>query len=88
MKISWCDSVVAYTLRNISGADQTSGGRHCHLVERYDSACNRKDTASVGKILACRLRLLYVERRNPNRQHVLDTLLSPKYVLASASAAR
>ncbi len=55
-----------------------------HLVERYDSACNRKDTASVGKILAADYVYFTSKGGIQTRQHVLDTLLSPKYVLASA----
>ncbi len=55
-----------------------------HLVERYDSAWNSKDAASVQRILAADYIYFSSKGATESRQHMLDMLLSPKYTVASA----
>jgi ketosteroid isomerase-like protein len=54
------------------------------LVERYDSAWNRKDTAGVEHILAPDYVYFTSKGGVESRQDMLNMLLSPKYTLASA----
>jgi len=55
-----------------------------HFVEEYDRAWNTKDAATVGRFLASDYVYFSSKGQVQTRQHVLDMLLSPKYILASA----
>jgi ketosteroid isomerase-like protein len=54
------------------------------FVEAYDHAWNTKDTATVGRLLASDYVYFSSQGQVETRQHTLDMLLSPKYILASA----
>jgi ketosteroid isomerase-like protein len=54
------------------------------FVEDYDHAWNTKDTATVGRLLASDYVYFSSKGQVQTRQHTLDMLLSPKYILASA----
>lgn len=54
------------------------------LVERYDNALNRKDVAVVEHLLAPEYGYFSSKGEVRSRQSLLDELLSPKYILASA----
>jgi ketosteroid isomerase-like protein len=54
------------------------------LVERYDNALNHKDVAVVEQLLAPEYVYFSSKGEVRSRQSLLDELLSPKYILASA----
>jgi ketosteroid isomerase-like protein len=54
------------------------------FVEEYDRAWNTKDATTVGRILASDYLYFSSKGQVQTRQHTLDMLLSPKYILASA----
>src|SRR6266567_1917038 len=86
MKIKLIAILLWLTSCGVSPAQTTQASEESiiHLVERYDSAWNRKDAASVKQILAADYVYFTSKGGIQSRQHVLDTLLSSKYVLASA----
>ena len=54
-------------------------------VEAYDRAWNSKDAAAVARILASDYVYFSSKGQVETRQHMLDMLGSPKYILASAA---
>jgi ketosteroid isomerase-like protein len=54
------------------------------FVEWYDNALNRKDVAAVERLLAPEYVYFSSKGEVRSRQSLLDELLSPKYILASA----
>jgi ketosteroid isomerase-like protein len=54
------------------------------FIERYDKAWNNKDAAVIERILAPDYVYFSSKGEVRSRQSVLDELLSPKYILASA----
>ena len=54
------------------------------FIQRYDDAWNQKDTASIERILAPEYVYFSSKGEVRSRQSLLDELLSPKYILASA----
>jgi ketosteroid isomerase-like protein len=55
-----------------------------HFVEEYDRAWNHKDAAAAGSFLAPDYVYFSSKGQVESRSQVLDLLLSPKYILASA----
>src|SRR5437899_13021319 len=55
-----------------------------HVIEQYDHAWNNKDASAVGRFLAPDYVYFSSTGQVQSRQHTLDMLVSPKYVLASA----
>jgi ketosteroid isomerase-like protein len=55
-----------------------------HFVEEYDRAWNNKDAAAAGSFLAPDYVYFSSKGQVESRSQVLDLLLSPKYILASA----
>ena len=55
-----------------------------HFIEGYDRAWNHKDAAAVKRFLAADYVYFSSEGQVQSRQHALDMLRSPKYVLAAA----
>jgi len=55
-----------------------------HFLEEYDHAWNNKDASAVGSILAPDYAYFSSKGQVESRSHMLDMLLSPKYILASA----
>ena len=55
-----------------------------HFVQEYDRAWNNKDSAAVARFLASDYVYFSSKGQVESRQHMLDMLLSPKYIVASA----
>jgi len=55
-----------------------------HFLEEYDHAWNNKDASALGSILAPDYAYFSSKGQVESRSHMLDMLLSPKYILASA----
>jgi len=55
-----------------------------HFIEAYDHAWNNKDAAAVGRLLAADYVYFSSKGQVESRQHMLEMLLSPKYILSSA----
>ena len=54
------------------------------FVQEYDRAWNNKDSAAVARFLASDYVYFSSKGQVESRQHMLDMLLSPKYIVASA----
>ena len=54
------------------------------IIEEYDHAWNNKDASAVARLLAPDYVYFSSTGQVQSRQHMLDIVLSPKYVLASA----
>ena len=55
-----------------------------HVIEEYDRAWNNKDASAVARLLAPDYVYFSSTGQVQSRQHMLDMVLSAKYVLASA----
>jgi ketosteroid isomerase-like protein len=69
---------------SLAQSRQSSQEDISHLVERYDSTWNSKDTAGIERILAPDYVYFTSKGGVESRQDMLNMLLSPKYTLASA----
>jgi ketosteroid isomerase-like protein len=55
-----------------------------HFIEEYDRAWNSKDASAVARLLAPDYVYFSSTGQVQSRQHMLDMMASPKYILASA----
>jgi len=86
MKTGW---ITVLSCLAILGASQAQTARSpeedvIHFIEEYDRAWNNKDASAVGRLLAPDYVYFSSTGQVQSRQHVLDMLVSPKYILASA----
>ncbi len=54
-----------------------------HFIEAYDRAWKNKDASAVGRVLASEYVYFSSTGQVQSRQHTLDMLVSPRYILAA-----
>jgi ketosteroid isomerase-like protein len=86
MKSRW---IAILSCLAIIGASQAQTARSpqedvIHFIAEYDRAWNNKDASAVGRLLAPDYVYFSSTGQVQSRQHTLDMVVSPKYVLASA----
>ena len=86
MKTKFAVALCCLAVCGISSSQttQTQEQEIDRFVQRYDEAWNQKDTASIERILAPEYVYFSSKGEVRSRQSLLDELLSPKYILASA----
>jgi len=67
-----------------SGLAQKNGGAVMDVLAKYDAAWNKKDSATVGNILAPGYIYFSSTGGITTRERTLESLNSPKYILTSA----
>lgn len=80
-------SCIAYFLcfgGTAADAQVKTDGEVVETLKKYDAAWNKKDAATVAKILADNYVYFTSEGGTTSRQGTLDFLVSPKYVIKSA----
>src|SRR5215510_3566286 len=86
MKTRWITFLSCLAILGASHAKTTQSPEEDvpHFIEQYDRAWNNKDVSAVGHVLAPDYVYFSSTGQVQSRQHVLNMLVSPKYILASA----
>jgi ketosteroid isomerase-like protein len=86
MKTRWVLLLLCLTILSASPAQSVLPREEdvSHFVAKYDRAWNNKDASAVGSLVAPDYVYFSSTGQVQSRQHMLDMLSSPKYILASA----
>jgi len=86
MKTSWITVLSCLAILGASPAQTTLPPEQdvVHFVQEYDRAWNNKDASAVERLLAVDYVYFSSTGQVQTRQHILDMVVSPKYILASA----
>jgi len=86
MTSKWITVVVCLAILSTSPARNVLPAEEdvLHFVEEYDRSWNHKDASAVARLLATNYVYFSSTGQVQSREHVLEMVVSPKYILTSA----